>query len=250
MLRLKGAPSAAIPTILTYLPNLIILDAEYLGSGIYRQPNDNLLPPLRHLTIRTCSMGTSGPEHLWRWILQLLPRPSLESFTLHSFSMHGSIFIPRPFLLDLAAVHQSTLRQLNMSTTQLTLEDVKCVCSLFPYLEELVCSVASPDAYSIGQAVSSARNLRTLRLHVQWIPHEIPIHYSPKRIDCAYSPKRIDCAYFTVRHATEIMLRKGSRLRTIGMGPVLYMGKWVLRHQGSPELGFEVKQDVVGDRWL
>jgi hypothetical protein len=30
--------------------------------------------------------------------------------------------------------------------TQLTLEDVQCVCELFPLLEELSCAVASHDA--------------------------------------------------------------------------------------------------------
>jgi hypothetical protein len=234
-LRLKGAPSAAIPTILTYLPKLVTLDVEYLGSGNYRQPSANMLPPLLHLTVRTCSMDTSGPEHLWRWILRLLPRLSLESLTLHSFSMHGYICIPRRFVLDLAAVHQAALRKLNMSTTQLTLEDMKCVCSLFPRLEELVCSVASPDAvgesfsrreeedsdsifhvqYSIGRAIAGARNLRMMQLHVQWIPPE-------PRISINYSLNRDDFAYFTARHATEIMLRKGSRLRVVGVGPVMY----------------------------
>ena len=30
--------------------------------------------------------------------------------------------------------------------TQLTLEDIQCVCELFPQLEELSCAVASRDA--------------------------------------------------------------------------------------------------------
>jgi hypothetical protein len=142
-LRLRGAPSAAIPTLLTYLPNLVTLDIEFLGSGIYRSSNMPL-PRLRDLTVRTSSMDSMGPQKLWMWILQLLPYPSLETFTLNSFSVQGHIIIPRGFLMDLASKHKATLREFTVNMTQLTLEDIKYLCKMFPQLELLACSVASP----------------------------------------------------------------------------------------------------------
>ena len=54
--------------------------------------------------------------------------------------------IPRGFLLSLARRHANTLRRILFNMTQLTLEDIQCVCELFPQLEELSCAVASRDA--------------------------------------------------------------------------------------------------------
>jgi len=144
-LRLKGAPSTAIPHILANLPNLVSLDTEYLGSSIYR-PSDEPLPCLKRLTVRTSSVDLQGPQQLWVWLRQLIPVPSLESFVLNAFSLQGQTTIPRNFLLALANTHGNTLRRFLVNMTQLTLEDIACLCTLFPLLEELSCAVASPDA--------------------------------------------------------------------------------------------------------
>ncbi|KAA1470453.1 hypothetical protein DENSPDRAFT_836248 [Dentipellis sp. KUC8613] len=178
-LRLKGAPSAAIPDILTYLPNLVTLDTEFLGSGILR-PADDPVPRLQTLTVRTSSVDLQGPQQLWVWLRQLIPYPSLETFTLNAFSTQGQTTIPRHFLLSLARIHGSTLRRFLVNMTQLTLEDVECLCTLFPQLQELSCGVASPDAASIEHAIAKSRNLHTLKLHVHWIPGDnYPGNYSP-----------------------------------------------------------------------
>jgi hypothetical protein len=146
-LRLRGAPSSAIPDILSLLPALVALDTEYLGSGLYRRlDQDAPLPLLQRLTVRTSSVDLQGPVQLWTWLYALAPRPSLEFFTLHAFSTSGHTNIPRYFLLSLARTHGETLRRFLVNMTQLTLEDVQCVCELFPRLEELSCAVASRDA--------------------------------------------------------------------------------------------------------
>lgn len=142
-LRLRGVPSAAIPALLTYLPNLITLDVEFLGSGLYRSSNMPL-PRLRNLTVRTSSMDSMGPQKLWFWIRQLSPYSSLESFTLNAFSVQGNIIVPQSFIMDLASTHKATLRELMVNTTQLTLEDIKYLCRTVPGLEHLACTVASP----------------------------------------------------------------------------------------------------------
>ena len=145
-LRLKGVSSGVIPEILTSLPALVALDTEYLRRGLlsswYR---DAPLPLLQQLTVRTSSVDLQGPVELWAWLSVLTSRPSLESFTLHAFSTAGQTSIPRGFLLSLAQRHADTLRQFLVNMTQLTLEDVQCLCELFPHLEELSCAVASPD---------------------------------------------------------------------------------------------------------
>ena len=160
-LRLKGAPATSIPTILSFLPNLQSLDTEYLfsGSGYPRprvylpsadeddmQPKEPPLPVLRHLTVRTSSMDNFGPHKLWRWIRELVPRPGLETFRLHAFTFNmGYTGIPRMFVLDLAVAHGDTLKQFIVGEASLTLKDIECLCSKFPKLETIVCSVASAD---------------------------------------------------------------------------------------------------------
>jgi hypothetical protein len=149
-LRLNGAPSAAIPALLTHLPNLRALDTEYLGSGNYRGLTKPL-PSLKSLVVRTMSMQLDGHQQLWMWILELAtqPRASLESFTLSAFSVQGQIMLPRGFVMAMARMHGETLRSWMVGLTQLTLEDVQYVCMAFPALEELVCSVASHDAVGL-----------------------------------------------------------------------------------------------------
>lgn len=149
-LRLKGARSSAIPEILASLPDLIALDTEYLGPGLlYPLNRDAPFPLLQRLTVRTSSVDLQGPVQLWAWLRALTPRPSLESFTLNAFSTAGQTNIPRDFMLSLARRHANTLRQFLVNMTQLTLEDVQCVCELFPHLEELSCAVASYDAVRV-----------------------------------------------------------------------------------------------------
>lgn len=139
-LRLKGAPSSAILEILAILPSLVSLDTEYLGHGRSKYA-DEPLASLRELTVRTSSVDVQGPQQLWPWIRTLVPRPSLESFTLNAFSTLGEACVPRRFILDLAATHRNTLRCLTVNSAQLTLEDIECVCTMFPMLEVLACSI-------------------------------------------------------------------------------------------------------------
>jgi hypothetical protein len=91
-------------------------------------------------------MDMLGPQRLWVWIRELLPHASLESFTLNAFSVQGQTSVPRRFILDLAHVHKTTLRQFLVDSTQLTLADIQCLCTMFPFIEDINCSVASPDA--------------------------------------------------------------------------------------------------------
>lgn len=145
-LRLKGAPSAAILEILTFLPHLEMLDTEYFGAAALSRYDDVPVARLRELTVRTSSVHIQGFQQLWPWIRRLTPRASLESFTLNAFSTQGEAFVPRAFLLDMAQTHKDTLRHFTADSTQMTLKDIECVCTVFPQLETLACStVWSPD---------------------------------------------------------------------------------------------------------
>ena len=169
-LRLKGAPATSIPTILTFLPNLQSLDTEYLLSGsgsyysrprVYLPPSEDgsgdegkvkgpTLPVLRDLTVRTSSMDNLGPRKLWEWIRELIPRPGLETFRLNAFTFNmGYTDIPRMFILDLAVAHRDTLKHFLAGEASLTLKDIECLCSKFPKLETIACSVASADVVSV-----------------------------------------------------------------------------------------------------
>ncbi|KAJ7736905.1 hypothetical protein B0H16DRAFT_111631 [Mycena metata] len=234
-IRLKGAPSNAIPTILTFLPNLRSLDAEYLMSGPSNArlaPDRDKMATLQHLTVRTSSIDIMGPLQLWAWVTNLLPRPGLETFKLHAFTLHmGHTRIPRAFLLDLAPMQANSLRHFIAGDAELILPDIECLCYKFPKLETLVCLVVAPDVDTIEAAVEKAANLKTLRLQVHWI-----------RSDA--KPTAND---LTLEEARNWMLRdERSQLRIIGINSVVYTGKWILKEQA---LKFEVVADVEGDKW-
>jgi len=237
-LRLKGAQSNAILEVLTFLPNLVTLDTEYLESGVMRY-TDEPVASVRELTVRTSSVDVQGPVQLWSWILRLLPRPSLESFTLNTFSTQGEATFPRRFLLELAKTHGKTLRHLNVDSVQLTVEDVQCLLTLHPRLETLSCLIAlCQNPEDIEEATANARHLRVLRMQTSWVPSR-------------HGLDQLDIPFGT-DHARKMMLRENSQLRVIGIGKVLYTGTWIRRRleDGSEQLEFDVLRDVVQDSWL
>jgi hypothetical protein len=151
-LRLRGAPAIAIPTILTYLPNLRSLDTEYPGAHtarVYRPSSDTLLSPPPRPVLRSLTVRASSMDNFYQWIRDLVPHPGLVNFKLHTFTFHlWHTTIPRMFIINLARVHGDTLKHFIVGEAQLTLRDIECLCSMFPKLESLVCAVASPDIVS------------------------------------------------------------------------------------------------------
>ncbi|THH07538.1 hypothetical protein EW145_g3311 [Phellinidium pouzarii] len=160
-LRIKGAPSAALPYILSCLPRLVTLDTDFNdanGSGARRAPS------------------------------RALAMPALE-------------------------VHGTTLERFVVGTTQLLLSDIACLCDMFPMLTELSCAIPNADAKSICEATAHACNLRLLRLNVQWFQ--------------ATFTKTQGTQLFTTEDARHMMLRKGSKLRCLTIGSLLFQGQWV-----------------------
>ncbi|KAI0316579.1 hypothetical protein OF83DRAFT_1126093 [Amylostereum chailletii] len=247
-LRLKGAPSASMHDILTCVPNLLALDTEYLGAGLLRPALDAHapLPRLRHLTVRTSSVDLQGPRQLWQWLRQLIPRPSLESFTLNAFSTQGQMRIPRHFLLDLAHTQGTTLRTFLVNMSQLTHEDVACVCAKFPRLEALSCAVVSRDSASIEHVIAQAHQLRSLKLHVTWLPDSIALTTA----DWSNLPPapRSPSNPFEKKDAEALMLR--TSIRTLSMGPHMYIGKWIQEPDPGGEMRLKLLVEEVSDRWV
>lgn len=98
---------------------------------------------------------TLGHIRLWDWIRELIPYTSLESFTLNSFTRMGQTHIPRTFMRDLARLHGPTLTEFIVGDAELTLLDIELLCSSFPNLEILACSVISPDSVRSNRYIIS-----------------------------------------------------------------------------------------------
>ncbi|KAJ8490148.1 hypothetical protein ONZ51_g2474 [Trametes cubensis] len=237
-LRLKGAPSAAILEILTFLPQLETLDTEYFGAALTRY-DDVPAANLRHLTVRTSSVHIQGFQQLWPWIRRLTPRPSLESFTLNAFSTQGEALVPRSFILDMAATHKDTLKRFKADSTQMTLKDIECMCTVFPNLESLSCTTMwSPESAPYEEAVQKANKLRELRLNLHdWRPTHVRL--------AGLNNANIEVA---VRN---MMLREGAALRLVGIGSIVYRGQWIYKkaEDGSDKVEFEITSNVIKDVW-
>ena len=108
-LRIWGVPSTAIPSIMACLPNLIVLDTDYLQYGNYPFPSTPL-PHLQQLTIRTSPLPASGSDELWNWTCSLIPHEgSLQSFSLVSFEIE----IPLSFITRLIRRHGAAEPSIN-----------------------------------------------------------------------------------------------------------------------------------------
>ncbi|RPD57433.1 hypothetical protein L227DRAFT_578036 [Lentinus tigrinus ALCF2SS1-6] len=235
VLRLKGAPSSAILEILTFLPHLVTLDTEYFGQATFSRYDDVPAASLKELTVRTSSVHIQGFQQLWTWIRRLTPRPSLESFTLNAFSTQGEALIPRGFILDMANTHKDTLRHFTADSMQMTLEDIECLCTVFPELQTLSCSTLfTPEGARYEASVAKANNLREIRMNMNnWMP----------------SNKMSAAFYMEV--ARNAMLREGSVLRSVTLGCLIYRGKWVYKktEDGTHRVEFEIVGNVIQDLW-
>ena len=98
---------------------------------------------------------------------------------------------------------------------------------------------------SIGRAVERAHNLRSLKLHVYWIPTsrdaENEFYVDTDALHSSNSP----VARFGLTDAEVIMRRPGSRLRTLSIGLHMFQGSWVQKRDpdGTEVLYFEVSEE-------
>jgi len=143
--------------------------------------------------------------------------------------------------LDLARIHEKTLKQFHVTGVALALQDIQCLCAMFPWLEQLSWSVMfSNDLREIGDAVINARNLRALQVDTEWVSAAVSEYTLRSK--------------FSINDAREIMLKENSQLRKIYVSGVLYRGKWKPVHEvdGSTTVEFEVERDEAGynNNWL
>jgi len=113
--------------------------------------------------------------------------------------------------------------------------------------------VASPDVDTIALAIEAGHNLRTLKLHVSWIPDgsvDLPPQYdkffSGPRVMYADFPHLVSEGKnirFTKEHARDLMLQ--TRLRSIGLGDQSYRGQWVRREYSTKTEQDDEQENVV-----
>lgn len=234
-LRVRGVPSAAIPSIMACLPKLTALDTDYNGRGKYRSPHVPL-PSLRSLTVQASSVDVLGPDQLWRWISSLIPHgESLQSFSLASFAVQGQIAIPHPFIIRLIRLHGKSLKRFTVAAAEITPDALLYLSRDCPLLEELECSGPSPNVHVIAKVAESAKNLRSLQLNVHWTEDEAV--NSSGRVGRYFRERTLygDHTYpschqpvdFSAEEAMALMLQKGSKLRAIRLGANSYTGRWV-----------------------
>ncbi|KAF9012694.1 hypothetical protein BDQ17DRAFT_1344458 [Cyathus striatus] len=170
-LRLKSIRAEMIPRILQNLPNLHTLDTEYLLSNTFHPPAAPTVhfPALKNLTVRTSSVDTTGPKGLWNWILDILPHPGLETFTLNMFTVSGHAVVPGSFIMDMAARQGDTLLEFSVGDAVLGLEELEGLCIDVKGLEKIKGKVICKDTTEITKAIESAKNLRVLQMQVQWL---------------------------------------------------------------------------------
>src|SRR5712691_3595580 len=96
-----------------------------------------------------------------------------------------------------------------------------------------------------------AHNLRSLKLHVYWIPTTPDIADAHLTIcGSVLNSPNSPVARFGRADAEVLMRRPGSRLCTVSMEPHVFRGSWVQKRiDGSTQLCFEVQEDgLMGSR--
>ncbi|KAI0343546.1 hypothetical protein BDW22DRAFT_1183451 [Trametopsis cervina] len=197
---LKSAARCSVLDILSMLPQLEELEIEYYGFSPTAQQFRPPVPSLRSLTITTTAIG-SGPQEMWAWIPLLVPRPSLESFTLRAFSAQRTMYIPLTFMKILSSIHGQTLRYLAIEDVQLGSQVFNHVCRSFPHLTHLSCSLpydATID--TVGSIITHAHELRSLKV--------------------SHGSFTLDIA-----RARQWMVRDGSRLRSVQVGQMRFKAR-------------------------
>ena len=91
--------------------------------------------------------------------------------------------------------------------------------------------------------IEKAQNLRSLKLHVSWIP-DVQSAMSAQSGSALHSPNS-PIARFGRADAEALMRRPGSRLCTVSMEPHVFRGSWVQKRciDGSMRVCFEVQED-------
>ena len=158
-LQILGVLSAAIPSIMACLPNLIALDTDFRPHGNYHFPSTPL-PHLQQLTIRVNLIDASKVDELWNWTCSLIPHEgSLQFFSLVSFEVE--VAIPMSFATRLIRRHGLSLTQFRV-VALVTPEVLTYLCRECPDLALLECSVESVDMVRQVLSIPSAIKNRSL----------------------------------------------------------------------------------------
>lgn len=173
-LRIRGMQGSAMPTLLSRLPSLRILDTDYISGGLSRWQPMLPAPRLRELTVRAGSLPHDDAPRLWEWITRLIPASAyqednqekepnsddeyehvpdlheastqvgsgygLESFTLYA----GGITFSTLFMTYLSAYHRNSLRKLILGSAHII--KLSHLCHSFSLVEQLEFAVVITNA--------------------------------------------------------------------------------------------------------
>lgn len=135
--RIRGANTFAF-FVLQALPNLESIDTQYTAARteISTRPFTALL---KHLVIHTTVPTSPLAAYLWKMIMQLAPRCSLETLKIQTAST--KIGVPSHFVRELAEIHGSTLKRFSVGTMFMDASDIGHLCRTCPKLEYISCAV-------------------------------------------------------------------------------------------------------------
>lgn len=150
-LRIGALSTTHIYRLFDALPSLAVFIPTFCRS-VSTGP---LLPlasnQLAELVVNVDSRFDAPPDaELWSWVQWLLPLHSLERLEVNSdLPACDNIGAPPDFLRNLAERHSGTLKALTLRNFRLDIGTLAFVCTAFPALEVLECSVSECDMVSI-----------------------------------------------------------------------------------------------------
>ncbi|THH27811.1 hypothetical protein EUX98_g6379 [Antrodiella citrinella] len=147
-------PNAFAFSVLEALPNLESMDTQYTATRTETSTRP-FTASLEHLTIQTDVPIGSLAAHLWKLIMQLVPKCSLESFEIRTSTTR--IGVTSDFVRELTEIHGATLKSFSVGYMYMDASDIAHLCKICPKLEYLACSVhalhylyVTLDQYSLG----------------------------------------------------------------------------------------------------
>lgn len=227
-LGIKGVAAGFLPTLLSYLPNLIALDTDYLPSTM-RTPPSQPLPSLKRLTVRLNAVRTIEWAD-WRFLVYLISPTdkapsSLTEIVIDGNALHGISIgsVHSRWVFEVAErqkrLGKISLERFSVQSVEIATQELQHVFEAFPGIKELRCTLASKELKTIKEILARARHLKFLQIKFY---HTMALTAEPVK------PK------FTIEDAREMM--SGTQLRTVIVNNATYTGRWILLPNGETSL--------------
>lgn len=152
-----GVAAGFLPTLLSYLPNLIALDTDYLPSTM-RTPPSQPLPSLKRLTVRLNAVRTIEWAD-WRFLVYLISPTdkapsSLTEIVIDGNALHGISIgsVHSRWVFEVAErqkrLGKISLERFSVQSVEIATQELQHVFEAFPGIKELRCTLASKELVS------------------------------------------------------------------------------------------------------